>query len=142
MSKLRNEMPSGTRSGTNSAFPSALSWRRSRGAKPEAMRGAVRGWGPGDGGPSGKHEGGGESSDVPGVDGDGILKDWEDEVELEEAEALRSRARAVLVYMRGARGCTGCIWSALSGSESQVGSRGLSEGEVEAGELGASGLWL
>jgi hypothetical protein len=46
-----------------------------------------------------------------GVDGDGILRDWEDEVEVEldEADALRSRARAVLVYMRGARGCTGCI---------------------------------
>ena len=75
------------------------------------MRGAVWAWGPGDGGPRGKHEGGGESSkEVAGVDGDGILRDWEDEVELDEAEALRSRARAVvLVYMRGARGCTGCI---------------------------------
>jgi len=74
------------------------------------MRGAVWGWGSVEC-PRAKHEGGGESSEVPGVDGEGILRDWEDEVEVEldEAEALRSRARAVLVYMRGARGCTGCI---------------------------------
>jgi len=79
------------------------------------------------------------------VDGDGTLRDWEDEVEVEldEAEALRSRARAVLVYMRGARDCIGCICFALSGSEvSQVGSRGPSEGEIEGGELGAPALWL
>jgi hypothetical protein len=77
------------------------------------MRGALWERGSGVGGPRGKHEGGGESGkEVAGVDGDGILRDWEDEdeAELDEAEALRSRERAaVLVYMRGARGCTGCI---------------------------------
>jgi hypothetical protein len=34
-----------------------------------------------------------------------MLRDWddEDEDELDEAEELRSRGKAVLVYMRGAR---------------------------------------
>ena len=46
---------------------------------------------------------------MAGVDGVGILRDWKDEAELDEDEVLRSRATAVLVYMRGARRCTGCI---------------------------------
>jgi hypothetical protein len=80
---------------------------------------------------------------VSGVDGDGILWDWKDEAELDEEEVLRSREMVVLVYMRGARHCTGCIWGSLSGSEaSQVGSRAPGKGEVEGGGLGASRLWL
>ena len=56
------------------------------------------------------HEGVGESSEVAGVDGEGMLRgEDEDEDELDEDEGLRSRAMAVLVYMRGARHCTGCI---------------------------------
>ena len=49
------------------------------------------------------HDGGGESNEVAGVGGDGILRDWKDEAELDEDEMLRSRGTAVLVYMRGAR---------------------------------------
>ena len=71
--------------------------------KPEAMRGGVRGSGSGEGGPRGIHDGGGESNEVAGVGGDGILRDWKDEAELDEDEMLRSRGTAVLVYMRGAR---------------------------------------
>lgn len=117
MSKLRSEMPSGTRRSINSAFPSALKCKSSRSLKPEAMRGAVRGRGSGEGGPRGIHDGVGESTEVAGVVGEGIRRDREDEDELEEVEALRLRAVAVLVYMRGARLCTGCICGVVSRSE-------------------------